>query len=197
MKRFLLIGPLSIVLALSGAVPALAQRTAAGKVFVGATQHVSCYSIPSGGASLEAGQYLVRSLWKVGVRAVDWNQRFSGSDGGGQTRQWFDHILWNLSGEWMYRIACTYGRTFNVYLGAGAFVGLNQYEVFRPLPPEISPDFGKVEFVYGAQPALEAELFPFRAVAIVLGVQSPFTFGSSLKTDLWHLSASLGVRINL
>jgi hypothetical protein len=54
-----------------------------------------------------------------------------------------------------------------------------------------------VEFVYGVEPAIDFEIFPFRTVAIVIGIQSPVTLSSSLPTDLWHLSGSLGVRINL
>ena len=109
----------------------------------------------------------------------------------------FDHIQWSLGGSWMYRLFGSYGRRFNVYVGAGACLGLNHYEVFRKLPEELSAEFPKVEFIYGAEPALEIEVFPLRRTAVVLGVQSPITLASSLKTDLWHLSASIGIRINL
>ena len=197
MKRFLFGFITSILLVYMGAITASAQRTAPGKVFIGLDQYASGYSIPSGGAGIEAGQYLISSYWKAGLRAVDWNQKYASSAGADGDSQWFDHILWNLYGGWMYRIAGTYGRTFNVYFGGGAFIGINHYEVFRKLSTEISPDFRKAEFVYGVDPELEFEIFPFRKVALVLGIQSPLTFSSSLSTDFWHLSASLGIRINL
>ena len=197
MKRLLFICITSFILIGVGTFRASAQRTAPGKVFIGVDQYVSGYSIPSGGAGIEAGQYLISSYWKAGLRAVDWNQKYASSAGADAGPQWFDHIHWSLYGGWMYRIAGTYGRTFNVYLGGGAFIGINHYEVFRKLPSEISPDFGKAEFVYGVDPELEFEVFPFRKVAFVLGVQSPLTFSSTLGTDFWHLSASLGIRINL
>ena len=197
MKRFLFGFITSILLVYMGAITASAQRTAPGKVFIGLDQYASGYSIPSGGAGIEAGQYLISSYWKAGIRAVDWNQKYASSAGADAGPQWFDHILWNLSGSWMYRLAGTYSRRFNLYVGAGAFLGLNQYEVFKKLPSELQGEFPKVEFVYGVEPSIDIEVFPFRRVALVLGIQSPVTLSSSLKTDLWHLSGSLGVRINL
>ena len=197
MKRFLFIVIGLIVLFLGNTGKTFAQRTSTGKPFIGVNQFVSGYSIPSGGVGIEGGQYLVSSFWKVGVRAVDWNQKIADIRDEEGNRIWFDHILWNLSGSWMYRLAGTYSRRFNLYVGAGAFLGLNQYEVFRKLPSELQGEFPKVEFVYGVEPAIDIEVFPFRRVAFVLGIQSPVTLSSSLKTDLWHLSGSLGVRINL
>ena len=197
MKRvlFTLIG--LILLSLGTAETASAQRTATGKAFIGVNQFVSGYAIPSGGLGIEGGQYLVNSYWKAGVRAVDWNQKVADVLDEDGDRVWFDHILWNLSGSWMYRVAGSYSRRFNLYIGAGAFLGLNHYEVFKKLPSELRGEFPKVEFVYGVDPELEFEIFPFRKVALVLGIQSPLTFSSSLSTDFWHLSASLGIRINL
>lgn len=186
-----------IFLFLAGSWTASAQRTANGKVFIGVNQFVSGYAMPSGGLGIEGGQYLVGSYWKVGVRAVDWNQKIADILDEDGNRVWFDHILWNLSGSWMYRLAGTYGRRLNLYIGAGAFLGINHYEAFRKLPGELQGDFPKAEFVYGAEPAVDLEVFPFRRVAIVVGIQSPFTLSSSLSTDLWHLSGSLGVRINI
>ena len=165
MKRFLFGFITSILLVYMGAITASAQRTAPGKVFIGLDQYASGYSIPSGGAGIEAVSIGVSPTWASYAAAQD--------------------------------AAGTYGRTFNVYFGGGAFIGINHYEVFRKLPTEISPDFRKAEFVYGVDPELEFEVFPFRKVALVLGIQSPLTFSSSLSTDFWHLSASLGIRINL
>ena len=123
MKRvlFTLIG--LILLSLGTAETASAQRTATGKAFIGVNQFVSGYAIPSGGLGIEGGQYLVNSYWKAGVRAVDWNQKVADVLDEDGDRVWFDHILWNLSGSWMYRVAGSYSRRFNLYIGAGAFKG--------------------------------------------------------------------------
>lgn len=197
MKRVLFTSITAIILIIANSLSASAQRTSSGKAFVGIHQYASGYAVPSGGLSLEGGQYLLHSYWKAGVRAVDWNQKVAEVLDEEGNPVMFDHILWSLSGSWMYRLFGSYGRRFNVYVGAGACLGLNHYEVFRKLPEELSAEFPKVEFIYGAEPALEIEVFPLRRTAVVLGVQSPITLASSLKTDLWHLSASIGIRINL
>lgn len=200
MKRLLFTYSCLIFLLFASSDPLSAQRTWNGEGFIGVNQFISGYAIPSGGLGIEGGQYLLHSYWKAGVRAVDWNQKVSGilpeGDEEGETL-YFDHILWNLSGSWMYRLASSYGRGINLYAGIGAFLGINHYEVFHPLPQELESGFPKAEFVYGAEPAVDIELFLLRRVALVVGVQSPFTLSSSLRTDLWHLSGSLGVRIDL
>ena len=176
---------------------ASAQRTCNRQGFIGMSQYVSAYAVPSGGLGIEGGQYLLNSYWKAGVRALDWNQRLGAGSVSGDEPVFFDHVLWTLHGGWMLRVLSTYGRGLNVYLGGSAFLGVNQYEVLRPLPAERQGEFPAAEFVYGAEPAAEVELFLSTRTAVTLGVQSPFTFLSSLETDLWHLSASLGIRINL
>ncbi len=76
-------------------------------------------------------------------------------------------------------------------------MGLNQYEAFRVLPEELSTDLPQVEFAYGAVPELEMEVFMGRSAALVIGVQCPVTLGTSIKSDIWNLTGSVGVRINL
>lgn len=186
-----------LILLLAARSTASAQRTCNRQGFIGMSQYVSAYAVPSGGLGVEGGQYLLNSYWKAGVRALDWNQRLGAGSVSGDEPVFFDHILWTLHGGWMLRVLSTYGRGLDVYLGASAFLGVNQYEVLRPLPAERQGEFPAAEFVYGAEPAAEVELFLSTRTALTLGVQSPFTFLSSLETDLWHLSASLGIRINL
>ncbi len=193
--KFVIIPCLILLLAIPA--EASAQRTCNRQAFIGMSQYVSAYAVPSGGLGLEGGQYLLNSYWKTGVRALDWNQRLGAGSVSGDEPVFFDHVLWTLHGGWMLRVLATYGRGLNVYLGASAFLGVNQYEVLRPLPAERQGEFPAAEFVYGAEPAAEVELFISTRTAVTLGVQSPFTFLSSLETDLWHLSASLGIRINL
>ena len=77
------------------------------------------------------------------------------------------------------------------------FLGINQYEAFRRLPSELKTGLPKSQFIYGVLPELEAEFFVGSCVALTLGVQLPVTLGSSLKSDKWNLTGSIGVRINL
>ncbi len=156
----------------------------------------SAYSLPSGGFSLEGGQYLLNSYWKACVSAVDWNQKVADSRGRIDGAV-FDHVHWTLAGGWMYRIAGAYSRKVSLYCGGCAFLGYNSYELFKSLPEEMDAGYPSGEFIYGIRPEVDLEWFVFRKAAVVLGVQSPVTFGSSLKTDIWHLTASLGIRFNL
>lgn len=173
-----------------------AQRTADRSVHLGITQKVSCYSIPSGGLEVNAGQYLLNSYWTAGVSAVDWNQRI-GSQGGHLPDAHFDHVMWTVNGGWMYRLWGAYSRWLNIYIGGKAFIGGNQYEVFSNLPDEAYYDLPKVEFIYGIEPCLDVEFYISKWIALTIGVQMPLTFSSSLPSDLFHLTGSLGIRFNL
>ena len=195
-RRSILIIALTPILWAVANVEASAQRTAEGSMFIGASQMVSAYAVPSGGRELGAGGYLRSSMWKAGVRAVDWNHKVS-ADTGVEHDDLFDHIAWSLYGGWRYRLMGTYNRMFSLYLGGDIFLGLNQYEAFRKLPDELATGIARCGFIYGVQPELELEVFPGRRVALILGVQLPVTLGSSLKTDIWNITGSVGARINL
>lgn len=188
---------LSLLLSLLGTGEAAAQRTSDGSVFIGASQIVSGYAVPSGGLDIGAGGYLSSSFWKAGARAVDWNHRIGSDTEGGNEDALFDHIAWQFYGGWRYRVVGTYNRAISLYAGADAFLGFNQHEVFRNLPWEIQTGLPSVEFAYGAVPEIELEWFVSPQVALTLGVQCPVTLGTSLTTDDWNLTGSLGVRINL
>lgn len=183
-------------LTLAGTGEARAQRTSEGSVFIGASQMVSGYAVPSGGLDLHAGGYLRSSLWRAGVRAADWNHRVS-ADTGAEHCEIFEHVAWQFYGGWRYRVIGTYDRAFSLYAGADAFLGFNRHEVFRKLPGELKTGLPGAEFAYGAVPEIELELFVSKAVALTLGVQCPITLGTTLTSDDWNITGSLGVRINL
>lgn len=175
---------------------ARAQRTADGSLFIGASQMVSAYSIPSGGLDICAGGYLQSSLWKAGLKAVDWNHRISADTGSGR-RDIFDHVAWSLYGGWRYRLVDTYSRSFSLYLGGDVFIGINQYGVFRTLPKELVTGLPACGFIYGLVPEMEIEVYVGRRAALTAGAQLPVTLGSPLKSDTWNLTGSVGVRINI
>lgn len=195
-KRSILCMALASVLMAAAQSEASAQRTAEGSIFIGTSQMVSAYAVPSGGLDIYAGGYLNSSLWKAGMRAVDWNHRIT-SDTGVDHDDIFDHIAWSLYGGWRYRLFGTYNRAFSLHIGGDAFIGLNQYEAFRRLPGELATGLPACEFIYGVCPEAEMELFFSRGAALTLGAQLPVTLGSSLNSDKWNLTGSLGVRINL
>ena len=187
---------LLVAVLLSVAGEARAQRTAEGSLAVGIAPMVSAYAVPSGGLDIYVGGYARSSFWKAGVRAVDWNHRVNAATGVDHP-DLFDHIAWSAYGGWLYRLAGTYNRVFNIYLGGSLFLGLNQYEAFRILPEELTTGLPQVEFAYGAVPEFEMEVFMGRSAALVVGVQCPVTLGTTIKSDIWNLTGSVGVRINL
>lgn len=195
MKRLLLVY-LPIIAAALLAVPASAQRTSDKTFAISISPRVSAYSLPSGGLELSVEQYIFNSYWKAGVCAVDWNQKVH-TEEKNEEKDYFNHTHWTVRGGWMYRIAGTYNRIFSLYAGGCAFLGANSFYMFKRLPKELDPNYPSLEFIYGIEPALEMEVFVSKKVALTLGVQSPFTFGSSVKTDIWHLTGSLGIRINI
>lgn len=101
---------------------AVAQRTAEGSTFLGVSPTVSVYAVPSGGLDICAGGYMRSSLWKAGVRAIDWNHRIASDTGVGHD-DLFDHIAWSLYGGWRYRLFGTYNRVLSVYGGGDVFLG--------------------------------------------------------------------------
>ena len=191
MKRLLFSLSTSILCLFLCTDKALAQRTSNGSLFIGVCQTVPAYVIPSGGLELHLGQYLLSSYWKASIGAIDWMQK---TDTEGIV---FDHLHLMAEGSYMQRVACNYPRSFNLYAGSSAFIGYNMYEVLAPLPDEFSSGLPDGEFIYGLKPSIEIEWFLSARAALLLGIHAPITFSSSLSTDMWHASASFGVRINL
>ena len=211
-RNFTISAGLSLALILVSGSPALAQRTAYGSKFISIEPMITAYCVPSGGVDLNFGGYQRASYWRVGVRAADWNHRIdTGEDlisGGGTSEDdmdnlsvadepMFDHVQASVYGGWRWRFVSSYTRAFNVYAGADAFLGMNKLQVLRKLDEEMKIAAPDEEFAYGVVPEVEMEIFLGRRVALLLGVQCPITLGTSLQTDTWNLTGTLGVRINL
>lgn len=175
---------------------AFAQRTSDGTFFVAARPTVSACSTPRPGIALEGGQYLLSSFWRAGIWASDYSQKLE-SASGDRLPEMLDHMHLRAQGDYLFRLAANYSRSVNLYAGGGVFLGYHAYQVLSTIPSELSGDFPSGEFIYGLVPSLEGEFFVSGRVAITLGVHCPVTFSSSLRTDLCHLDASLGVRVNL
>lgn len=195
MKHIFIYCSITVLILVSTSFTSSAQRTSKGTVHIGVSQMATAYSIPSGGLDISAGQYLLNAFWKAGLMAADYNQKVTSA--GSDAATVFDHTHLAAYGDWMWRLAGSYSRSVSLYAGGGVFLGCNAYELFRDLPDELAAGFPSCEFIYGVKPSVELECFITRRTALVLGIQSPLTFSSSLPTDLWHLTGSLGIRINL
>ncbi len=126
--------------------------------------------------------------------ATDYNVRIGGKYANGE---YFDHAHFVAYGDWMYRLVGTYDRCLNLYLGGGAFLGCNAYELFHSIPEGVEDQYPKAEFIYGLKPSVELEIFFCPKVAFTLGANFPFTFSSSIETDIANIVGSLGVRVSL
>lgn len=209
-RRLLIASGIVISFAMASVRPACAQRTAYGGRFISVEPMVTAYCVPSAGLDLNYGGYRSASYWRTGVRLADWNHRIdtggdvsavtSASDGGASASAdgpMFDHVQASVYGGWRWRLVSTYSRVFSVYAGADAFVGMNKLQVLRRLDGEMTVAAPDEEFAYGAVPEVEMELFLGRRAALLLGVQCPVTLGTSLQTDTWNLTGTVGLRVNL
>lgn len=192
-------GVLVTLLALMGSQEVAAQRTVSGQRMVSAN-FMKTFS-PSGsgkvmGADAYFGQYLGTFYWQAGAQ-------FTGGKG-------VPVMCFNLSAGAMYRLFGTRNRMFNGYVGGNALVGVDFASGSKAVSDVIqSDDLGGVSvddidkseekvyetgFVYGLEPRVELEFFPFRAFALVGGVALPVKFKT--QQDVVSGRLYVGLRLN-
>lgn len=175
-----------------------AQRTMRSQWYASllGTATLSPSALSHSGFGIEAGRYTVTARWAGAVRCI-----VPEGDGAGS---------FTASGGWMYRIAATRSRALSLYGGGGAFLGIDfddplgaAEEVIRDdtasgtstwTKEEAEEASGHSGFTYGLEPALEAELFIARKVALVGALSVPVRFATRQET--LSLRASAGLRIN-
>lgn len=140
------------------------------------------------GGGLSYGQYLPSSLWEVGVNGL-WRD-YAIND---------EHKMQYLPvcayGNWMYRIAATRTRSFNLYAGMGAFLGWEFYDPGKTLPESISEELSKGTFLYGINPKIQMQIFPSKRFSVLLSGIAPINFSSPCS---WiQPCVSLGLRLDL
>ncbi|MBP3257976.1 MAG: conjugal transfer protein TraO [Bacteroidales bacterium] len=171
--------------------PASAQRTAVGSSQV----TLSCGTTLSHlGAEASYGAYLLRGYWMGGVAFHNRVERDSPS----LERVFYPRL--ELRGGYMHRLLSSYSRSVSLYLGAEAFVGVELLDLYGTLSgPTRSSLLGsglrEVQFIYGAAPRADLELFVSARLAIILSARMPLAFGSPLPLLGWELSG--GLRLNL
>ena len=161
---------------------AAAQRTTAGQGMLSLDGGYPC------AASLSYGQYLPSSLWEAGAfaqyRSYYINSEYS-----------MPYYPVGVFGNWMYRIISTRSRVFNVYAGAGVFLGWEFYDPEKTLPDFISSSLIDGAFLYGVNPKIQAEVFFTRRIAVILSGNAPINFTSSCA---WiQPCGSIGFRLDL
>lgn len=161
---------------------ASAQRTTAGRGMLSAEAQYPC------GASLSYGQYLHSSIWEAGAR-VQWRNYVINSE------YTMPYMPLCAFADWMYRIVGTRSRVFNMYAGAGVFLGWEFYDPGKTLPDFISSSLSSGTFLYGVEAKLQMEVFVSKRLALLFSGVAPFNFSSPCS---WiQAYGSLGIRLDL
>lgn len=145
------------------------------------------------GGELSYGQYLLRSCW---MGAVAFHDRIERDAPSGET---VHYPRLEGRGGLLYRLLSSYDRAVSLYVGGDAFIGVEMLDLFGTLSAPTRRALERsglrpYQFIYGAAPRVELELFLSPSVALIAGGRAPFTFGSPLPLIGWELS--LGGRVN-
>lgn len=189
LRKTTLVGVTALMLCVAPGVEASAQRTMRGENLI-TVEGSYPFTGPYGwGADLTYGQYLLSSYWKAGASVSTYSATFT--DG-----QPLPYLHACAHGGWMYRLVGTRNRVFNLYGGAGAFLGYEAVDPKGLVPEEYKgEDFSSGRFLYGVQVSLEMEIFFSRRVALILGARAPMNFSSPY--GWFHYQVGGGLRLNI
>lgn len=181
---------LSVLLILVAALSASGQRTSKGQFYVGADWGTTVYPklMSYHVIGVEAGQYLLFGRWEAGVQ-------YSSRDAYGIVS-----VLARAGG--MYRFCASRNRVVNFYGGGDLIMGADfcseQISVLIPDDDGTSKTEvkeAKTGFVWGLNPKLELEVFPFTRMAFYLGASFPVKFSTQQKA--FSIVPYAGIRVNL
>ena len=180
---------ISLALLLAPLTEASGQRTVPGQWLGDAGVSVPLApGSPASGAWVRAGRYLAGSYWSAGARLTPVSP-----DGEGGS------LL--LSCGMMWRLAATRDRLLGLYAGGDVFVGADYTaglgaavgNVVSEDGNDASEDSG-TGLTYGVEPRVEAEVFPFRRVGIVVGTAAQARM-RSMRPALAAM-INVGIRVN-
>lgn len=164
-------------------ISAFAQRTTGGQGMIsieGGYPHAACFSF---------GSYLPSSMWEAGA-ALQWRKAILDN---GDSQPYLPSYAF---GNWMYRLAGTRSRAFNIYAGAGVFLGWEFLSGVKTLPvSETGDDSASGTFLYGINAKVQAEIFLAKSFAVILSGNAPVNFSS--KYNWIQPCGCFGFRINL
>lgn len=171
---------------------ASAQRTAYGERQLNIEGHAS--PVPSYGAALSYGQYLLNTFWEGGVTADNYIKLH-------KTDGLYGNLRVEGYGAFFYRIYGTRNRQLSVYVGGDLFLGFEFLDPFKRLTqPGYQSLLNKgnkaYQFIYGVSPRAEAEFFVSRDIALVLRMRVPVTLNTQIRSNLVDIVGALGVRYN-
>jgi len=181
---------LSVLLILAAVLSASGQRTSKGQFYVGADWGTTVYPKPMSYhvINVEAGQYMLFGKWQAGVTY--------------STRDAYGIVSVLAHAGSMYRFCASRSRIVNFYGGGDMIMGADfcseQISVLVPDDDGTSKTEvreAKTGFVWGLNPKLELEVFPFTRMAFYMGVSLPVKFSTQQKA--FSIVPYFGVRVNL
>lgn len=181
---------MSVLLILAAVVSASGQRTSKGQFYVGADWATTVYPklMSYHVFNLETGQYTLFGKWQAGVQYA--------------TRDAYGIVSVLAKGGAMYRFCASRGRVVNFYGGANLLMGADfcSEQISVLIPDEDGSTKTEVQeaktgFVWGLEPKLELEIFPFTRVAFYLGASLPVKFATQQKA--FSIVPYAGLRFNL
>ena len=180
---------ISLALLLAPLTEASGQRTVPGQWLGDAGVSVPLApGSPASGAWLRAGRYLAGSYWSAGARLTPVSP--DGEAGS---------LL--LSCGMMWRLAATRDRLLGLYAGGDVFVGADYTAGLGAAVGNVvnedgndAPEDSGTGLPYGVEPRVEAEVFPFRRVGIVVGTAAQ----ARMRSMRPALAAMIyvGIRVN-
>lgn len=164
-------------------IAAFAQRTTGGQGMItieGGFPHTACLSY---------GMYLPSSMWEAGAAL----QLRTATLANGEQQPYLPSYAF---GNWIYRLAGTSSRSFNIYAGAGAFLGWEFPSHVKALSvSEAQNGSGSGTFLYGINAKVQAEIFFSKRFALIISGNAPVNFSSTYS--LFQPCGCFGFRIDL
>ena len=176
-------GVMLLVLLYFTSTTASAQRTMSGQ---GSLTVSGVYTGTSAGVEAFFSQYTLGGFWEAGLMGCDYHGLLSK---GHAFR--YDDVL--AVGGYMFRVAATRGRGFNLYAGGGMIAGVEILDPLKQLPPYIDLGRKRVIFQYGLYANAMCEVFLGKRLALVAHGRVPVNFSSAVKHVHWQ--AGIGLKL--
>lgn len=165
-----------------------AQRTSSGE---GHISIIGNWTISSVGGELIGGQYTMYGQW---FAAIDFLNR---AEKEATEKYYFPQI--QFAGGYLYRVYGNKTRSFNVYTGADAFIGIELFDLYKSLSEPtkkafINNGYTDTRFIFGLAPRVEVEYFFLRNLGLSARMRLPICFLTKFDTVAFEIGA--GVKFN-
>lgn len=171
----------SLVFLLSFTILASAQRTMAGHAQMSGS---GTFLFDSMGAGLSGGVYTLGGYWEGGAEVIFHQTGLSSGEV-------LPYVHSSAHGGFNQRIFSTTDRMVNLYVGGGAFFGLEEIDPNDTIPSSVVTDLEKESVIYGLYAKAEAEVFLTGHIAFAPFVRVPYNVSAQVYSVLYEAGVSL------